>query len=114
MTPVMAIRPTFCEKDVFGRPPNMPATADPKPSAIVPPSNSSLLASRLAPPFVIPEISPTVSTALTNYIKHVPIIAKPSMSKFQSNFVTNGMGNSNQLALPTFAQLTIPNNAATI
>ena len=33
ITPVMAIRPTFWLKDVFGKPPKMPAAAVPRPSA---------------------------------------------------------------------------------
>ena len=33
ITPVIAIRPTFCEKDVLGKLPNSPATAVPIPSA---------------------------------------------------------------------------------
>ena len=33
ITPVMLIRPTFWLKDVFGNPPNIPATAVPTPSA---------------------------------------------------------------------------------
>ena len=33
MTPVMATRPTFWLNEVFGRAPNRPATAEPRPSA---------------------------------------------------------------------------------
>jgi hypothetical protein len=54
MTPVIAIRPTFWLNDVLGRPPKTPESAVPKPSAKVAPWISLSVASRPAPPLVIP------------------------------------------------------------
>ena len=75
ITPVIAIRPTFCEKDVFGNAPNKPDTAVPRPSAKVAPWISLSVASRFAPPLVIPDTSPTVSTAETKDMAQKPMIA---------------------------------------
>ena len=81
MTPVMAIRPTFWLNEVFGRPPKIPATAVPKPSAKVAPWISLSVAWRPAPPWVIPDTSPTVSTAETKAIRQKPMIAAAENSK---------------------------------
>ena len=62
---VMATSPTFWLKDVFGRTPKQAASEDPSPSHITPPDSSLSVASRPRPPSITPEISPTVSTAVT-------------------------------------------------
>ena len=65
MTPVIPTMPTFWLNDVFGRPPNTPATAVPRPSAYVAPAISLSVASRPAPALVVADASPTVSIAET-------------------------------------------------
>ena len=104
ITPVIAIRPTFWLNDVFGKEPNTPAIAVPKPSAKVAPVTSASVASRPAPPLVIPDTSPTVSIAEINAIKHMPmmiaqLIAKPNL---------NGSGRANTAASLIPARFTSP------
>ena len=89
---------------MLGRPPKTPATAVPTPSAYVPPCISLSVASLLAPPFAIPEISPTVSIALTIDIKHMAIITV----KLISNPYLNGSGKANQAAFSTPEKFTFP------
>ena len=50
---------------MLGKTPNNEATTEPKPSAKTPPCNSSEVASRFKPPFVIPETSPTIIKSLS-------------------------------------------------
>ena len=91
ITPVIAIKPTFWLNEVFGKPPNTAANAVPAPSAIVPPPISLSVASRPAPPFVMPEMSPTVSMAETTHIRHMPMTA----AAFTSKPKWNGFGTAN-------------------
>ena len=67
------------------------------------------MASRLAPPFAIPEISPTVSIALTIDIKHIAIMTV----KLISNPYLKGSGNANQAAFSTPEKFTLPIKIAT-
>ena len=98
----MATRPTFWLKEVFGRTPSSAAKEDPRPSHITPPESSLSVASRPRPPSVIPEISPTVSTAVTTNMIQIGTIA------FASNTHLTGMifGIANQDASATLLQLT--------
>ena len=81
-TLVMATRPTFWLKEVFGRTPNTAASEEPSPSHITPPESSLSVASLPSPPSVIPEISPTVSTAVTTNIMQIGTIAFASNTHF--------------------------------
>ena len=96
----MATRPTFWLKEVFGRTPSSAAKEDPRPSHITPPESSLSVASLPSPPSVIPEISPTVSTAVTINIMHIGTMA------FASNTHLTGIisGTANQDALATLSQ----------
>ena len=96
----MAIRPTFWLKDVFGRTPNKDAREDPRPSHITPPESSLSVASLPRPPSVIPEISPTVSTAVTINIIHTGTIALGS----NTHFTGISFGIANQEACATLSQ----------
>ena len=102
MMPVIEISPTFWLNEVFGSAPNTPETAVPRPSASVPPRISASVASRPAPPLVMPEMSPTVSIAEMTEIRHMPTIAATlnSMPK------CSGFGGANQAARPTLSKLT--------
>ena len=68
---------------------------EPKPSANTPPCNSSEVASRSKPPFVIPETSPTVSTVVAINIIPIAIIA----SKLNSIFTGINVGSAIQEAV---------------
>ena len=59
------IRPTFWLKEVLGNTPNSAAKVEPRPSQMTPPDSSLSEGSRFMPPSITPEISPTVSTAVT-------------------------------------------------
>ena len=78
----IATRPTFWLKDVFGSTPNSAAKEDPSPSHITPPESSLSVASLPRPPSVIPEISPTVSTAVTINMIRIGTIARASNTHF--------------------------------
>ena len=52
----------------------------PTPSAIIPPDNSLLVASRLAPPIVVALMSPIVSIVVTIDINNIRIIAPGTKS----------------------------------
>ena len=97
----IATRPTFWLKEVFGSTPNTAASEDPRPSHITPPESSLSVASLPRPPSVIPEISPTVSTAVTINMMPIGTIA------LASNTHLTGMifGTANQDALATLSQL---------
>ena len=97
----IATRPTFWLKEVFGSTPNAAASEDPRPSHITPPESSLSVASLPRPPSVIPEISPTVSTAVTINIMQIGTIA------LASNTHLTGIifGTANQDALATLSQL---------
>ena len=96
----MATRPTFWLKEVLGRTPNSAAKAEPTPSQITPPDSSTSLGSRPIPPSITPEISPTVSTAVTMNMTSTGRIAR------RSNSMGTGisLGRANQLAFATLLQ----------
>ena len=96
----MLTRPTFCEKEVFGSTPNSAANEDPRPSHITPPESSVSVASRPRPPSITPEISPTVSTAVTINIINTGRIARRS----NTGFTGINVGIANQDASATFCQ----------
>ena len=77
-----ATSPTFWLKDVFGRTPNNAAKEDPRPSQMIPPESSLSLGSRFIPPSQTPEISPTVSTAVTMNMTMIGRIAFASNTHF--------------------------------
>ena len=79
---------------MFGKPPKIPDNAVPKPSAYVAPWISFSVASRPAPPLVIPDTSPTVSTAETNAIRQKPMTA----ARLNSKPYANGDGTWNAAA----------------
>ena len=97
---VMATRPTFWLNEVFGSTPNSAANDEPKPSHITPPESSLSVASRSMPPCVTPEMSPTVSTAVTMNITNTGAMAR------MSNTGATGMrsGTANHAALATLLQ----------
>ena len=74
----------------------------------MPPCISLSVASLFAPPLAMPEISPTVSIALTIDIRHIAII----IVKFISKPYLKGSGRANQAASVTPAKLTMPITAA--
>ena len=79
---VIATRPTFWLKDVFGSTPKIAAKEEPRPSHITPPASSVSVASLPIPPSITPEISPTVSTAVTMNIIITGTIARRSNTGF--------------------------------
>ena len=99
-TLVIATRPTFWLKEVLGSTPKSAAKLEPKPSQITPPASSLSVASRSRPPSITPEISPTVSTAVTMNMMHTGIMARIS------KIISTGMnsGTANQPALATLSQ----------
>ena len=97
---VMATSPTFWLKEVFGRTPNRAAKLEPIPSQIMPPDSSVSVASRPMPPSVTPEMSPTVSTAVTTNMIITGITALQS----KTGFTGISFGMENQLASATLSQ----------
>ena len=99
-TLVIVTRPTFWLKEVFARTPKSAAKDDPRPSQITPPDNSESVASRPRPPSITPEISPTVSTAVTMNMIITGTIARAS------NEIFTGIrdGTANQLACATLSK----------
>ena len=97
---VMATKPTFWLKDVLGKTPNKAANVEPIPSQTTPPESSLSVASRSMPPWVTPEMSPTVSTAVTMNITSTGAIARIS------NTGATGIkaGTANQDASATLSQ----------
>ena len=97
---VIVTNPTFCEKDVLGKTPNKAAMDEPIPSQITPPDNSWSVASLDIPPSITPEISPTVSTAVTiNIIKTGKIALKS-----KTGFTGMSFGKANHFAWATLSQ----------
>ena len=97
---VIVTRPTFWLNEVFGSTPNNAANEDPSPSHITPPESSLSVASLPSPPSITPEISPTVSTAVT-----INIIRTGSMAlRSKTGFTGINFGISNQEAAATLSQ----------
>ena len=99
-TLVMATSPTFWLNDVFGRTPNTAARDEPRPSHITPPESSLSVASLPRPPSITPDISPTVSTAVTINIMSTGRIARMS----NTGFTGMSCGIANQEASFTLSQ----------
>ena len=97
---VMVTSPTFWLKDVFGSTPKSAAKEDPIPSHITPPDSSESVASRPIPPSIQPEISPTVSTAVTINIIRTGRIARRSKTGFTGIIC----GTANHFACATLSQ----------
>ena len=97
---VIATRPTFWLNEVLGSTPNTAAKLEPRPSQIIPPDSSLSVASRPIPPSVTPEISPTVSTAVTINIIPTGRIARQS----NTGFTGISFGTANQSACATLSQ----------
>ena len=97
---VIVTRPTFWLKDVFGRIPNNAAKDEPIPSQITPPESSLSVASRFIPPSITPEISPTVSTAVTMNMIMIGAMARTS----NTGFTGRNSGMLIQLACATLSQ----------
>ena len=99
-TLVMATRPTFWLKEVLGRTPKRAAKEEPRPSQMTPPDSSLSVASRPSPPSITPEMSPTVSTAVTMNIIRTGRMARRS----NTGLIGISLGISNQGALATLSQ----------
>ena len=97
---VMVTRPTFWLKEVFGNTPKKAANVEPRPSHMTPPESSLSVASRFMPPCVTPEMSPTVSTAVTTNITRTGAMAR--MSNTGAMGIRLGM--ANQAASATLSQ----------
>ena len=97
---VMATSPTFWLNEVFGSTPNRAAKEEPSPSHMTPPASSLSVASRPRPPSITPEISPTVSTAVTTNMISTGKIARMS----NTGFTGISFGISNQEADATLSQ----------
>ena len=82
---------------MLGSTPKTAATAEPKPSQTTEPESSLSLGSRLRPPSVTPEVSPTVSTAVTMNMMHIGMIA----SMRNTGLTGMSLGSANQAAEPT-------------
>ena len=99
-TLVMATRPTFWLKEVLGRTPKTAAKEEPRPSQMTPPDSSLSVASRPMPPSITPEMSPTVSTAVT-----MNMISTGRMARISKTILTGtSLGMANQLACATLFQ----------
>ena len=99
-TLVMLTRPTFWLKEVLGSTPNRAAKLEPIPSQMTPPDSSVSVASRSMPPMITPEISPTVSTAVT-----MNIIMTGAIARISNTGLTGiSSGNANHLASATLFQ----------
>ena len=99
-TLVMLTRPTFWLKEVLGSTPNSAAKLEPIPSQMTPPDSSVSVASRSMPPMITPEISPTVSTAVT-----INIIMTGAIARISNTGLTGiSWGNANHLASATLFQ----------
>ena len=72
---VMAISPTFCEKDVTGGQPNKVETAEQYPSQAREPEISFPVISRFRPPDTRADVSPMVSAADTRKMMQAEMIA---------------------------------------
>lgn len=96
----MLTRPTFWLKEVLGSTPNSAAKLEPIPSQMTPPDSSVSVASRSMPPMITPEISPTVSTAVT-----MNIIMTGAIARISNTGLTGiSSGNANHLASATLFQ----------
>ena len=100
-TLVMATRPTFWLKEVLGSTPNSAAKVEPRPSQMTPPDSSLSEGSRFMPPSITPEISPTVSTAVTMNMISTGRIARAS----NTTLTGISLGTANQEACATLLQL---------
>ena len=98
---VMVTRPTFWLKEVLGSTPKSAAKEEPRPSQMTPPASSVSVASRPMPPSVTPEMSPTVSTAVTMNITITGRMARRS----NTGFTGISWGTANQSAWSTLSQL---------
>ena len=97
---VIVTRPTFWLNEVFGRTPNSAAILEPSPSQITPPESSLSVASRSIPPSTTPEISPTVSTAVT-----INMIRTGKIARISKTILTGTIGGMLiQLACATLSQ----------
>ena len=85
---------------MFGRIPNSAAKEEPIPSQITPPESSLSVASRFIPPSITPEISPTVSTAVTINMMRIGAMARAS----NTGFTGRNSGMLIQLAWATLSQ----------
>ena len=99
-TLVIATSPTFWLKEVLGRTPRRAAKEEPRPSQMTPPDSSLSVASRPRPPSITPEMSPTVSTAVTMNIIRTGRMARRS----KIGFTGRNFGISNQEAFATLSQ----------
>ena len=100
-TLVMATRPTFWLKEVLGSTPNSAAKVEPRPSQMTPPDSSLSVGSRFMPPSITPEMSPTVSTAVT-----MNMISTGRMARISNTILTGtSLGMANQEACATLSQL---------
>ena len=97
---VMVTRPTFWLNDVFGNTPKRAAKLEPMPSQTTPPESSLSVASRSMPPCVTPEMSPTVSTAVTMNITSTGAMARMS----NTGATGSGFGMANHAAAATLSQ----------
>ena len=93
---VMVTRPTFWLNDVFGSTPKSAAKDEPRPSQTTPPESSLSVASRFMPPWVTPEMSPTVSTAVTTNITSTGAMARMSNTGVTGS--SSGMANHDAAA----------------
>ena len=78
-TPVMAMRPTFCENEVTGEQPNTPASELTRPSAVTAPESSLSVGLRRSAAAVSAEQSPTVSVAETRKMS-VTVMMAPRLN----------------------------------
>ena len=99
-TLVMATRPTFWLKEVLGSTPKRAAKEEPSPSQMTPPESSLSVASLPRPPSITPEMSPTVSTAVTTNMMSTGTMARRS----NTGFTGSSLGISNQAAFATLLQ----------
>jgi hypothetical protein len=76
ITPVMAIRPTFWLNEVLGSAPKTPGDRRAEAVGEGRARISLSVASRPAPPLVMPETSPTVSIAETMAIRQKPMMRR--------------------------------------
>ena len=88
---VMAIRPTFCEKDVTGGHPNRVDTAEQYPSQAREPEISLPVISRFKPPDTRAEVSPMVSAADTRKIIQADMMAPAWNSGIKGSMVGKAM-----------------------
>ena len=90
----------FLKRDII-KAMNKAAALEPRPSHITPPESSVSVASRSIPPMITPEISPTVSTAVT-----INMMSTGAMARISNTILTGiSLGMANQEACATLFQL---------